>query len=207
MKVKICGITNLSDAVFAVENGADLLGYIFHIGSPRYVTPAKVREIIMKLPSEAKNVGVFVNEPNEDMLEIALFCRLHVLQLHGAESPDQVADLRFDNVIKAVSLETTVDLEKLSQFPGCTMMIDTPGDTYGGTGKLGDLDLARQAAEVRPVFLAGGLNSGNVADVIRTVKPYGVDVSSGVEESKGIKNHTKVKNFIASARGAAVPAN
>ena len=196
MKVKICGITNVFDARFAIESGADLIGFVFYKRSPRYVSPSTVKDILKKIPQDSVTVGVFVNEISETMVSIYRFCGLHTLQLHGQESLNQVEQLGGINLIKAFALNTEHDLKQLEKFRDYTLLIDSPSNEYGGTGKTANWELARTAASNYRIFLAGGLNSENVADSIRVVKPYGVDVSSGVEKVKGVKDSMKVKNFI-----------
>ena len=196
MKIKICGITNDLDAHWAVESGADLIGFVFYKDSPRYVSPGQAREIIKKLPPQTVTVGVFVNETNQNMLTITQYCGLHTLQLHGQESIQQVIALKNRSLIKAFSPKTEQDLNPLQAFAGYPLLIDTPSNKYGGSGKTGNWELAKKVSSCFRIFLAGGLTCENVAQAISVVRPFGVDVSSGVEKSKGIKDPEKVRSFI-----------
>lgn len=201
MKVKICGITNLVDALQAVSSGADLLGFMFYPKSPRYVTPETAAAIVAELPADIEKVGIFVDESNDAMCAIAGQAGLTTVQMHGHESPEQVAAMQAYPVVKAVALREHSDLAGLNEFEGCTLLVDTPSPDYGGTGKIGNWELAAAAAETHQIFLAGGLNADNVAAAIAAVHPYGVDVSSGVERKKGLKDHNRVAAFVANARG------
>ena len=200
MKIKICGLTNIDDALCAVEHGADLLGFVFYKPSPRAVSPEQAKKIIKALPIEAIKVGVFVNESIENMLNISNFCSLNILQLHGTESVEKIQKLKQISVIKAFSLKKEDDLERLSCFSNYRILIDTPSKSFGGTGLVGNWSLAKKVASQYQIFLAGGLTPQNVADAIKAVNPYGVDVSSGVEKEKGIKDKAKVQAFINEAR-------
>ena len=202
MKVKICGITNLDDAKFALDNGADLLGFIFYPKSPRYVTPHSAKQIIAALPNGTETVGVFVNESNGSMLDIKSETGVRILQLHGQEPPDQVAKLNGEKIFKALPLQADSDLKMVRDFPGATILIDTPSAKHGGTGIVGNWELAKRAANMVDAILAGGLNPDNVSEAIRQVRPAGVDVSSGVEQEKGKKDPEKVRRFIEAARKA-----
>jgi phosphoribosylanthranilate isomerase len=202
MKVKICGITNIDDARHAVGCGADLLGFVFFPKSPRYVTPEAAAAIIGELPTTVEKVGVFVDETNAAMADIARACGLTRIQMHGSESPGQVADMQEFEVFKAVALQQTEDLVQLETYAGCTFLVDTPGPGYGGTGKTGDWQLASAAAASQRIFLAGGLTPVNVANAISAVQPYGVDVSSGVERAEGQKDHDQVAAFITAAKAS-----
>ena len=204
MKIKICGLTSLKDAKFAFENGADLLGFVFYKKSPRYAKPADVKEIIAALPKSAVTVGVFVNETNESMTEIAKFTGLSVLQLHGDEPVEQLRNLGNIDVIKAISLTCMDDLKLIPIYDDFGMLIDSPSDQFGGTGVVGNWDLAQRAALDRDVFLAGGLKPDNIERAIELVRPYGVDVSSGVEIRKGVKDPNKVREFIENARRSSI---
>ena len=196
MQIKICGITNIVDARGAIEHGADLIGFVFYRDSPRYVPPETAKNIIEQLPVGTATVGVFVNETNETMLAISRLCGLHTLQLHGQESIQQISQLKNINVIKAFALRTEEDIKQLQTFYAYTMLIDSPSDKFGGSGKTGSWELAKTVSSRYKIFLAGGLTCENIEKAIRIVNPYGVDVSSGVEKNKGIKDPEKVQRFI-----------
>jgi phosphoribosylanthranilate isomerase len=204
MLVKICGITNVEDALAAVAAGADLLGFVFYAKSPRHVTPAVARAIGARLPAGIGRVGVFVNEPAEALRRIATEAALTVLQLHGDEPPELLRELADFRRFKALGLQTAADLPRLDAYPEAEfIVVDTPCAERGGSGRPGDWTLARQAAARRPILLAGGLTPSTVAAAVRAVRPAGVDVSSGVERQPGRKDHAKVRAFIPAARAAA----
>jgi phosphoribosylanthranilate isomerase len=201
-KVKICGITNLEDALFAAEAGADALGFVFYAQSPRCITPDRVREIVQPLPPFVAKVGVFVNEELDWVREIMAYCHLDYAQLHGDETPEQVAALA-PRAIKAVRVRSAADVERLSDYQAAAYLLDTYHPTkHGGTGEAFDWELAVEAKSQGPIILAGGLTPENVGDAIERVHPYAVDVSSGVEAAPGIKDHQKVRCFITAAKGA-----
>ncbi len=202
MKIKICGITNLDDALHAAGCGADLLGFVFYPNSPRCIAPGAAAEIIAGLPEAVDKVGVFVNESIERMLTLGRDCGLTALQLHGAEPPEQLRELVGFKLIKAVTLTTEADFERLEDYSGATLLVDTPSAAWGGSGQTGDWELAGRAAGRHRIFLAGGLTPENVAAAIQRVGPAGVDVSSGVERVKGVKDHARVKALILAARQA-----
>ncbi|MFN3739588.1 MAG: phosphoribosylanthranilate isomerase [Thermodesulfovibrionales bacterium] len=196
VKVKICGITNLEDGLKAVEYGADALGFVFFKKSPRYIEPEKAAEIIRKIPPFVSAVGVFVNTPSEEILRIALFTGINTIQLHGDESPESI--IYPQKTIKSIRVRELSDLEPLKDYPMVhAFLLDTysPED-FGGTGMAFNWDIAGEAKKLGRIILAGGLNPDNIERAIRWVHPYGVDVSSGVEKEKGIKDHKKLKAFI-----------
>jgi phosphoribosylanthranilate isomerase len=198
--IKICGITNLQDALASIEAGADLLGFNFYRPSPRYVEPSVAREIIDLLPKSVLKVGVFVNEPNIE--SIARTAGVEALQLHGDESPAECHRLRDWHVIKALPVNDDFDLNKLRDYDVNAIMLDTGHKTLrGGTGQVFDWSLAQRAnALAIPLFLAGGLSPENVAEAIASVHPYGVDTCSGVEVEPGFKDHARLKAFVKNAR-------
>ena len=222
-RVKICGLTNLADAQVAVEAGADFLGFIFYEPSPRYVQPDRVREIVAEIkrsavsrqPSAEDNpplfVGVFVNESLERVQHTLNFCDLDAAQLHGDEPPEMLAALS-GRAYKALRPLSQADLEQAInsyQFkptnPASSLLpsflLDAYHPTlYGGTGRVTDWSLAAQVAQRHTLLLAGSLTPDNVAEAVRTVRPWGVDVSSGVEAEKGRKDHQKVHDFIKNLR-------
>ena len=203
-KIKICGITNLDDAVAAVESGADALGFVFFKKSPRNISPEKAAAIIAKLPAFAATVGVFVNEPREEILKIVNQTGISVIQLHGEEPPESCLLTR--KVIKGIRVKSLESLEPLKRYQGLVsaFLLDTYAPRIpGGTGQVFSWDIALEAKNFGRVILAGGLTPENVSEAIRLVKPYAVDVSSGVELEKGKKDHKKMRLFIERARSAA----
>jgi len=201
VKVKICGITNLEDAKAAVSFGADAIGFIFYKKSPRYISPAKAKKIIAQLPPYIIPVGVFVNEKAPHLKRIIKACGLQAVQLHGDESPAFCRQFKKCMVIKAVRVKSAEDIKECKRYPVDAVLLDTyvPG-TYGGTGKVFDWkSIARKKPRI-PVIVSGGLNARNVARAIRTVKPYAVDVSSGVEYMPGKKSEKRLKQFFKNAQ-------
>lgn len=200
VKVKVCGTTRLEDALWAVECGADAIGFIFYKKSPRCVTAKTAKDICSQLPPFVNRVGVFVNETADRINRIAERCGLNVVQLHGDESPGFCKKIKV-RVIKAVRVKNAASLKALSDYKVDGFLLDTyQKDHWGGTGKVFDWQLARKAKKAGPVILAGGLNPRNVNDAVRQVQPYGVDVSSGVEASPGKKDRKKVKAFLKAVR-------
>ncbi|MGE3977107.1 MAG: phosphoribosylanthranilate isomerase [Nitrospira sp.] len=204
MKIKICGITNVEDADVAVKAGADALGFVMYRKSPRCVEPAVARSIIAGLPPFVLPVGVFVNEEVERVRALMDECGFALAQLHGDESALYCQNLGRP-ALKALRLKDRGTFLALAEFQGRAnvrgVLIDAFSDqAYGGTGRTVDWTLAQEAARSAPVILAGGLNPANVAEAIQMVRPYGVDVSSGVELSPGKKDHHKLKAFIEAAR-------
>lgn len=204
VKVKICGITNWTDARRAVAEGADLLGFNFYAGSPRYVAPAKAKRIVRRLPKKVSAVGVFVNESEEKMLEIARAVGLDTLQLHGDETPAMVARLkRSFPVIKAIRVKGRASAARLDKFRATALLLDGfDAKQRGGTGKTFDWKVARLATKQGRVFLAGGLTPENIGDAIRTARPYAVDVCSGVEARPGKKDPARIKSLMRAAKEA-----
>ncbi|MBL8036763.1 MAG: phosphoribosylanthranilate isomerase [Nitrospira sp.] len=204
VKIKICGITNVADAKVAVEAGADALGFVMYRKSPRFVEPAVVRAIVVGLPPFVLPVGVFVNEESDRVKALMDGCGLVLAQLHGDEPVSYCQDLGRP-VMKALRLKDRGTFLTLAELQGCAnvrgFLIDAFSDqAYGGTGQTVDWTLAQEAARSTPIVLAGGLTPVNVAEAIARVRPYGVDVSSGVELSPGKKDHAKIKAFIDAAR-------
>jgi phosphoribosylanthranilate isomerase len=201
MFIKICGITRLTDALHAVQHGATALGFVFWPQSPRYVTPQRAGEIIAELPPGVAGVGVFVNEPVDGIRAIVARTGIGAVQLHGDEPP-AYADALGWPIFRAL---TVADARGACEaWPDdTTFLLDTIDPVRrGGTGAMVDWDGAAAIARTRRVVLAGGLTPANVADAIGAVRPFGVDVSSGVEESPGVKNFDKVARFLESARHA-----
>ena len=200
VKVKVCGTTRLKDAQLAVDCGADAIGFIFYKKSPRCVTVKTAKEICSKLPPFVHRVGVFVNETADTINRIAERCGLDAVQLHGDESPAFCKKIK-RRVIKAVRVKDSGSLRGLSRYPVDGYLLDTyKEDQWGGTGKVFDWELAIRAKNYGPVILAGGLNARNVKAAVKKVQPYGVDVSSGVEQSPGKKDPKKVKAFLKAVR-------
>lgn len=200
IKVKICGMTQLKDVLFAIEQGVDAVGFIFYKKSPRAVTMKTVREIITKLPPLVDTVGVFVNESAERLNKIADYCGLDLVQLHGEESPAFCRKIH-RRVIKAFRIKDLQSIKQLEKFPVSGFLLDTfSDDLHGGTGKTFDWNLALPAKKMGPVILAGGLTPRNILQAVRQVRPYGVDVCSGVEKSPGIKDLEKVRAFLKNIR-------
>ena len=203
LRIKICGITNVADAIAAVDAGADALGFMFYERSKRYVTPDAVAEIVEQLPPFVMRVGVFVDPSVEMVNETASTCGITALQFHGNESPEFCGQFGLP-VIKAFRIADKNSIDALPQYQTSAWLLDSdvPGQ-LGGTGEKFDWSLAQRATKLgRPVILAGGLTPENVAMAVREVRPYGVDVSSGVEVLPGRKDLQKVKAFIHAAREA-----
>ena len=204
VRIKICGITNEEDARVAVEAGADALGFILYRNSPRFVEAAMVKRIIDGLPPFVAAVGVFVNEDAAAVRRIMDECGLTLAQLHGDESAAYCEGLGRPSM-KALRLKDRGTFLALAEFQGRAnvraFVLDAFSDqAYGGTGQTVDWTLAAEAARASRVLLAGGLTPDNVAEAIRQVRPYGVDVSSGVEIRPGQKDHAKVRAFVQAAR-------
>jgi phosphoribosylanthranilate isomerase len=199
--LKVCGITRLTDALHAVNHGATALGFVFWPRSPRFVAPDAAASIVAELPSTVVAVGVFVNESIDGICSVAGQVRLGAVQLHGDEPP-AYADALAWPVLRSVTLDSarsTADAWR----PETMLLLDTADpERRGGTGKPVDWEEAAALARERQIILAGGLTPDNVSDAIRTVQPHGVDVSSGVEESPGVKDFDKVARFLEHAREA-----
>jgi phosphoribosylanthranilate isomerase len=196
VKIKICGITELDDALHAVDCGADALGFVFYERSPRAITPPKAQAIIAKLPPFVTVVGLFVNEDSRIIREIADGCHLDVIQYHGDETPETVRKAPRRS-IRALRIREDATLDNLDAYPGGGLLIDAwVAGAFGGTGVLSNWEIAAEIAKKRPLILAGGLTPENVAAAIQAVRPYGVDVSSGVEYAPGRKDRKKVAAFI-----------
>ncbi len=207
MRVKICGLTSLDDALAAAEAGADMLGFNFYPASPRYISPQACAQIIGRLADcglRVTAVGVFVNAGRGEIKAIAGDCGLDLLPLHGDEAPELLEELG-PRAFKAIRPATTAEVDGLlvrycHRFDPPALLLDAyrPG-AYGGTGTAGDWSLAAAVAQARPILLAGGLTPENVAEAIAQVRPWGVDVASGVEAAPGRKDRDKMAAFIAAA--------
>lgn len=204
-RVKICGITNIEDAMAAVDAGADALGFVF-AESPRKVDAATAQSIIEQLPPFVATVGVFASQDVDEVLSIWKQTNLHYAQLH--EMPDLDGGLGLHQVIRALRLRSSQDIHRAASDPrvcaSAALLLDAHAEgMMGGTGKTFDWDLAIQAKSLgKPIILAGGLTADNVEEAIRKVQPYAVDVSSGVEASPGKKDHNKIREFIRNAKTA-----
>jgi len=207
VKVKVCGITNIEDALKAVEYGADALGFNFYPPSPRYLFPDQAQTILAKLPPQVCRVAVFVNEPRERVTEI--LSRLHLLdgdqalsgvQFHGDEDEEYCRGWGL-KVIKAVRVRGPESLIGLNDFPADLFLLDSWSEGYGGSGAqfrwswIEDLDPSR-------LILSGGLDLGNIQQAVTQIRPFGIDVCSGVEAKPGIKDYGKLKEFIDAAKGS-----
>ena len=201
-RVKICGITSADDAGAAVEAGADALGFVFVPGTPRIVRLDDAERIIQGLPPFVTTVGVFVDQLLEDVLRIAARCKLQAIQLHGNE-PEAYSRRIPIPVIKAIRVRDGQDLRSIGRYPAQAFLLDAFVEgRAGGTGTPICWDVAREAKGTVPIILSGGLRPDTVGQAVRMVRPYAVDVSSGVERSPGRKDHKKVREFIAAVRAA-----
>jgi len=204
--VKICGITNLEDALAAVEAGADMLGFNFYEPSPRYIETEAARRIIEHLPETVFTVGVFVNQPLTEVESIADETGLRILQLHGDESPEYCESLKAKGyqVMKVFNSGENFSTSFIGDYDVDLLMLDAAaGGIRGGTGQLSDWSQARQARELSPkMFLAGGLSPENVSAAIEAVEPFGVDACSSIELGPGKKDHARVAAFVAAVRAA-----
>lgn len=201
--VKICGVTSVADAAVAVEAGADMLGLIFYPPSPRYVTPAQAEAIVASLPPKLPAVGVFVNEGLETITDIACESGISVVQLHGNESPDLCRLLPW-RCIKAFRFTEQVKPEMMPDYPVHAFLIEGFHDQlYGGGGVKADWRRVATLHGYGRIILAGGLTPGNVQEAVETVRPYAVDVCSGVEDTPGIKDAAKVRAFVKRAKSIA----
>lgn len=201
VKVKICGITNLEDAFWAVDRGADALGFIFYKKSPRCVKQDDVKRIISSLPPFVTATGVFVNEDINTIQDIVFFTGITAIQLHGDESPSY-CNLINGKLIKAIRIKNERSLGLIKKFNVNAFLLDSfDANNYGGTGLTFDWKLAKKSKQFGRIIIAGGLTPANVKEAVNKVKPYGVDVCSGVEKTPGVKSKKKVKEFILKAKG------
>jgi len=202
VKVKVCGITNLEDALAALFCGADALGFVFYKKSPRYISPLKAGNISRILPKKICRVGVFVDEDIKTVKKIARLCDLNMLQFHGKESAAYCRKFKGYKIIKAFPVKSALDLAKVSEYGDCACLFDTYSKhKVGGTGKKFNWNLLRKLDRIkRPFFLSGGLTIGNVRQAIKLLKPDWVDASSALESKPGKKDHKKIKQFIQASR-------
>ena len=198
VKVKLCGITNLEDALASFLYGADAIGFVFYKKSQRYISPQKAANISAILPKRILRVGVFVDEKAEKVKEAARACRLDMLQFHGNESPAYCRKFKGYKVIKAFRVEERIDPDEVRRYKTYAYLFDTYSKSNpGGTGEKFNWKLLAQTAKMkRIVFLSGGLGSGNVRKAVKLLKPDWVDASSLLESKPGKKDHKKIKEFI-----------
>jgi phosphoribosylanthranilate isomerase len=204
VRIKICGITNLQDALACADAGADLLGFNFYPGSPRYIEPAAAREIVAQLPGSITTVGVFVNAgSSHDVARMADAAGVAAVQLHGEESPAYCRELNGRFVIKALRATDEYTPDSAAEYATDAILLDSfDGHVRGGSGKVFDWSLAQRTNELVPkLFLAGGLDPENVAAAVASVQPFGVDACSRLEISPGRKDIALVRRFIDAIRG------
>jgi len=202
VQVKICGLTTIDDTLRCVEAGADAIGLNFWPRSPRSVDVETAREVVRAAEGRAQMVGVFVDFELDQIREILRQSGIEWAQLHGSESPELVAAL-LPNAYKALGVADGSAVERARAYPGEHLLLDAsvPG-LPGGTGRTFDWSIAAEVARERTLTLAGGLSPDNVADAVRQVRPFRVDVASGVESAPGRKDHDRVRRFIEAAKGA-----
>jgi len=201
VKVKICGVTSVADALAAAGAGADVVGLMFYAKSPRHISLETAEEIARALPPYVLKAGVFVNPSEELVMEAITRCGLNLLQFHGDEQPEFCT--RFGVMsMKAFRIRDAASLAALPEYPTEAYLLDAfSAEALGGTGEKFNWDLAIEAKKFgKPIFLAGGLTPENVAEAVTKVQPFGVDVSSGVESAPGKKDAAKVRAFIAAAK-------
>ena len=198
VRVKICGITNLEDALASFFYGADAIGFVFYKKSPRYISPIKAGNISRILPKGISRAGVFVNEKESVVKKIAKLCGLDMLQFHGQESPEYCRKFKGYKIIKAFRVGGQINLDDLSGYKTFAYLFDTYSKSKsGGTGKKFNWNLLKQIVKINhPVFLSGGLTCGNVPKAIKLLKPDWVDASSALEIRPGKKDHQKIRRFI-----------
>ncbi len=206
-RIKICGITNIEDALYAADLGVDALGFVFYSQSPRHIEPKKARKIIQQLPPFLAKVGVFVNETAARVNEIIELTGIDVVQLHGQEAPEYCQ--RFERkVVKAFRIAPDFDPAQIEVYEVDAYLLDTyVRGIYGGTGEVFNWEIAKRAEQYGRIILAGGLNPGNIKEAICQVEPYGVDISSGVEIRPGEKDKRKLEQLVLQVRSTLVKKN
>lgn len=197
IKLKVCGITSLEDAHAAIECGAEFLGFNFYPKSPRYIAPETARAIIEQLPSEITTVGIFVNEAQpQDVLEILQASGAQLAQLHGDEDAAYCEAVGAERVIKALRVGEGFDARQVLNYPAWAILLDAfDKNLYGGTGKTANWEVAREAANLTWLFLAGGLSPENIVQAIQAVQPFAVDVNSGVESAPRKKDAARLRKL------------
>ena len=201
--IKICGITNLDDALAAVNAGANALGFNFYKPSARYISPDAAREIVNRLPTTILTVGVFVNETSPQSVEqLARQAAVTAIQLHGDESPDYCRAIENRYVIKALAAGADFDMQRALDYEVEAILLDTKDDKLrGGTGRVFDWSIALEVRRTVPkLYLAGGLGIENIEDAIKSVDPFAVDACSALEETPGKKNHDRMRAFVKAIR-------
>lgn len=194
MKVKICGITNSEDALFAEQLGANAIGFIFYKQSKRFISPDIVKVISQKLSAFTLKVGVFVNETEDEINRIAATAKLNLIQLHGDEKPEMISKLMLPS-IKSFRIDEGFDFSIIEEYPCTNFLFDTfSQNEFGGTGKTFDWSLIPPSLRKR-VIIAGGVSERNVEEIFTKINPYAVDVSSSLEISPGKKDPDKMKSF------------
>jgi phosphoribosylanthranilate isomerase len=207
--VKICGLCRPEDVACAVAAGADCVGFVLYAKSPRYVSRERLAALAALVPAGVLRVGVVVNASATAVAEAVAAGHLDVIQFHGDEADREVAAFRLARAWRVVSLQEPADVERAAGLPGEVLVVDASSAAgRGGTGRVCDWTLAAHLAQRRRILLAGGLRPENVAEALRQVQPWGVDVSSGVEAAPGSKDHDRVRRFVAAARadGMSAPA-
>ena len=204
-KVKICGITNLEDALVSAQFGADAIGFNFYQKSPRYITPGSARSILAKLPNGIKTVGVFVNESIDTVIRIAQETKMDAVQLHGDETPDyatQLYEWTGLQVIKAFRVSPKFKPEDVLQYKVDAVLLDAYSrHKHGGTGQTFDWEIAKSVQQIFPkMYLAGGISAENIGEAILVVNPFAVDVCSGVERQRGLKDSSKLESLFVCAK-------
>jgi phosphoribosylanthranilate isomerase len=201
--VKICGLTRVEDAEATVDAGADWIGLNFWPRSRRYVTVEQALAIAEVIPGDVKKVGVFVNAPLPQVIDIAGRVGLDLVQLHGDETADDARALGRPYV-RALRIGSARDVEAIAAWDTEYILLDTPSAGYGGSGQTFDWSLAASARRFgKKLLLAGGLDADNVARAVREVRPFGVDVAGGVESAPGLKDAAKLRRFVDAAKGRA----
>lgn len=202
-RVKVCGVTRPEDARAAAGYGAWAVGLVFHPASPRCVTPDQARRVLSTLPDGVRGVGVFMDQPEEEVMSVQRNLGLHLVQLHGSENDGIIERIGTDRCIKSFTLEDQEDLSLATRCLARYLLLDRPRSAGRPEGPPVDRGLATQLVALKPrTLLAGALGPENVEESIRTVRPWGVDVSSGIETAPGIKDHGKMEAFFAAVRHA-----